>query len=51
MDRNTTIPSILSAMDEPADNRKSTGDGTILKLVFWGAIGVTLVMLARYFLR
>jgi len=51
MDRNTTIPSILSPMDDPADSRKSSGDGTILKLVFWGAIGLALVMVVRYLVR
>ena len=51
MDRNTTIPSILSPMDDPAHTRPSSGNGTILKLVFWGSIGLVLVMLARYFFR
>ena len=51
MDHNTTIPSILSTMDEPADSRKSPGNGTALKLVFWGAIGLALLMVVRYFVR
>ena len=51
MDRDTTIPSILSPMGDTDDNPKSSGDGTILKLVVWGAIGLALVLVMRYVLR
>ncbi len=51
MDRDTTIPSILSPMGDPDEASKSSGDGTILKLIFWGAIAFTLVMLVRYWVR
>ncbi len=51
MDRDTTIPSILSPMGNTDDTPKSSGDGTILKLVFWGAIALALVMVVRYWVR
>jgi hypothetical protein len=52
MDRDTTIPSILSPMgDADPDRSRPEGDGTLLKLVFWGAIGLCLVLAFRILVR
>lgn len=51
MEHHTTIPSLLDSISEPAPGAKPAGNGLILKLLFWGVIGLMLVSALRFFTR
>ena len=48
MERDTTIPSILNPIAESARRPKTSGDSRVLKIVFWGVLGLIAVLVFRY---
>jgi hypothetical protein len=51
MERDTTIPSILSPMDGPARSPKPANGGRILKIMAWGALAFAALLLVRHVYR
>ena len=51
MERNTTIPSILSATDESERDAKPSGMSSVMKFALWGLLAALAILVYRFVKR